>query len=50
MSIIALFSLAQLSYVGGDYDAASRRFAEGITPSRELRDRAFSRQLILAEG
>ena len=40
MSIcIALFSLAQLAFVGGDYDMASSRFAEGIAPSREVKDR-----------
>jgi DNA-binding SARP family transcriptional activator len=35
----ALFNLAQLALAGGDYDAAFRRFAEGIAPSEESGDR-----------
>jgi len=51
MSIcVALFSLAQLAFVGGDYDMASSRFAEGIDPSREVKDRGNVAHILEALG
>src|SRR5829696_5952388 len=51
MSIcVALFSLAQLAFVGGDYDMASSRFAEGIAPSREVKDRGNVAHILEALG